>query len=411
MRFRLLEEKGNFIAPFFITLFVFSVPISPSLKSIFLVLSLISILFTPFYRQHLFTAFNTIWGRAALVMFLYVALASLWSEAPVSMRLNMIEKYLKLLYLPLFAVAFIIPKTRKWAFNAYFAAILLTCLVSFLKQMHVIAPKDALHMGQVFYNHIATGFMVALAVYWAGVLYFENPESKWERIYYLLVILVGSYQVFFLNWGRTGYFIYGILMIAFLLQKLVLKKALIGVALFGVALSMVYMLSPLMQARTQLLVSDIKLLHQNEKNTSLGLRSQFHDYARSLFEKSPITGIGTGAFKYQYSKDQPIVAWGPKLNEPHSQYWLTLAEQGLIGIVLLIVFLTTLLVTAFNLKETKPILLGILIAFVFGSLTDSILCYSPMGTLLILFSALSLGGLVERKSACKLAAYNAPLQA
>ncbi len=70
----------------------------------------------------------------------------------------------------------------------------------------------------------------------------------------------------------------------------------------------------------------------------MGFRIQFHDYARSLFVKNPLLGVGTGGFKYNFIKDNPIPAWGPLLNEPHSQYWMTLSEQGLMGMLFLWAF-------------------------------------------------------------------------
>ncbi len=76
---------------------------------------------------------------------------------------------------------------------------------------------------------------------------------------------------------------------------------------------------------------------------------------------------------------------------------MTLTEQGLIGMGFLLLFLGSLLRQVVFLKETKALLLGILIAFCVASLTDSILCYSPIGYLLIVFSALCFGELLEQQ--------------
>ena len=65
-------------------------------------------------------------------------------------------------------------------------------------------------------------------------------------------------------------------------------------------------------------------------------RVQFHNYAKSLFATHPVIGIGTGGFKYSFSKDNPVPAWGKELTDPHSQYWLTLSEQGIIGLLFLL---------------------------------------------------------------------------
>lgn len=384
------KENTIWIAPFFIILYVFFIPLSSSLKSIAAVLGIIAVVLTPYYRKQLPVVFNTLWARAALLLFTYIVVASLWSDAPYSMRLSMIEKYSKLIYLPIFTLGFINPKTRKLAFIGYFAIMLVTCLFSLLKQQGLIALNNVVDSGEVFHNHIATGFMVALAVYFAAVLSFNKHISPWLRAYYALMIVCGTYQIFFLNTGRTGYVVYGLLMSLLIMQKCSFKKAIIGFMLLFSSIGVIYMLSPVMQVRTSSLISDIKFLQQHEENTSLGFRVQFHDYARSLFNQHPLIGMGTGSFKYRFSQDQPIPSWDKKLNDPHSQYWLVLAEQGLIGITLLFIFIGTLFLTAFQLdRDTRPIILGILIAFCFGSITDSILCYSTIGSLLIVFSALS----------------------
>lgn len=394
----LSEEKSILIAPFFIVLFLLFVPISPSIKSVMLCLSAAAIMFTPQYRKHLLSAYNTPWGWAGIAFFLYVVLASVWSEAPFLMRLSVIDKYSKLIYLPLLAVGFVHPTTRKWAFNAYFAAMLITCSISLLKQYHLIT-YNAIDPGEVFYNHIVTGYMVALAVYFAGILLFKANINKWQRAYYILMIVFGSYQVFFLNTGRTGYVIYGLLMSLLLVQKLSFKKAVVGIILLSGSIGAAYLLSPVMQDRTASLISDIKFLQKHEENTSLGFRVQFHEYAKNLFAQHPIIGIGTGGFKYRFSQELPIPTWGNELNDPHSQYWLTLVENGLIGIVLFVLFLASLLYMTIQLKESRPILLGMLVSFVMGSFSDSIFCYSTAGTLLIIFSALCFGEIIE-KSIC-----------
>jgi O-antigen ligase len=392
------EEKSNLIAPISIILLIFCIPLSPSLKSIMLVLSLAALLLTPYYRRHLFDSFNTLWGRMILAFFSFILIASLWSKAPFLMRFIVISKYFKLIYLPIFAVGFINSKTRRWAFNSYFGIMLITCFFSFLKQKgywYLHNPQDT---GEVFHNHISTGYMVALAVYFAGILSFESQISKGQRAYYLLMVAVGSYQMFFLNTGRTGYATYALLITLLFIQKLPFKKALIGILLFCGSIGLIYTMSPLMQARTAALISDIKFLKQHEENTSLGFRVQFHNYARSLFERQPIFGLGTGSFKYHFSIDQPIPSWDNRLHDPHSQYWLILAEQGIVGLIFLFVLMGTLFITALKLnQETRPILVGILISFGIVCFTDSVLCYSTAGMLLILFCALGFGELLEER--------------
>jgi O-antigen ligase len=393
VRVAVIRGKGIWLAPMFFVLFIFFLPISHSIKSIFLVCSIASILFTPDYNQHLFYAFNTLWGRATLGLFVFILIACLWSQAPFSMRWMVVGKYLKVLYLPILAVGFIHPRIRNLSVNAYLAAMLLTCIISILKAQGVFLVGDP---GEIFYNRIITGFMVAFGSYLAGLLAFQS--KGWLRFSYLLLVLLTSYQVLFINTGRTGYIIYFILMALLVLQKISFKKAITGICLLcGLMLSSYYV-SPTMQDRVNDLLHDIKLNQHATENSSLGYRIQFHQYAKSLFEMHPVIGIGTGGFKYRFSQDNPVPAWGKELTDPHSQYWLTLSEQGIIGLLFLLFFLWSLFITSFQLTETRPILLGILAAFSLSALADTILCYSAVGFILVVMSALSLGELVEKKA-------------
>ncbi|HDS3859002.1 TPA: O-antigen ligase family protein [Legionella pneumophila] len=392
MRLTIMDTKGILLAPFFFISFMFFIPISPTIKSICFICSLIAVLITPQYRKHIVYAYNTLWGRAAFCLFLFVVIASLWSPAPYSMQWMVIGKYCKLIYLPILATGFINPKVRNWSINSYLAAIFITCVISILKAKNIIASEDP---GEVFYNHIITGFMVALAAYLAGLLAFQS--SGWLRLIYIFMILLTSYQVLFINTGRTGYLVYFILMLLLLIQKLNFKQALAGIVLFSGIIAFAYHHSPVMQTRIYDLIQDIKLLKQHNKNTSIGYRMQFHHYAKQLMLKHPFIGIGTGGFKYSYSQDVPVPSWGKELTDPHSQYWMTLAEQGLIGLVLLIIFLASLFITSFQLTSSRPILLGVLFSFCIGSISDTILCYSTAGYLLVVMSALCFGELIEKR--------------
>ncbi|HAT9116975.1 TPA: O-antigen biosynthesis protein, partial [Legionella pneumophila subsp. pneumophila] len=96
MRLTIMDTKGILLAPFFFISFMFFIPISPTIKSICFICSLIAVLITPQYRKHIVYAYNTLWGRAAFCLFLFVVIASLWSPAPYSMQWMVIGKYCKL---------------------------------------------------------------------------------------------------------------------------------------------------------------------------------------------------------------------------------------------------------------------------------------------------------------------------
>lgn len=390
-----LQEKGVLLAQISCVLFAFFLPISPTLKSIFLVCSVLLLIVTCDYKKQLRYTFNTFWGRSALALVTFILIACLWSQAPSDLQWSVVGKYAKVLYLPILVLGFIDPRTRKWTINSYLAVIFITCLLSVLKAKGVLSIGNSDFQGEVFYNHIVTGFLVAFGSYLAGIYAYQHQGRL--RFTYLLTLLFFSYQIIFINTGRTGYLLYFILMILLFVQIFSLKKALLVTLFFCALFILGYSQSNMMQIRVHNLVEDVKLLKQNKENTSLGFRIQFHNYAQSLFLTHPLGGIGTGGFKYNFSQNNPIPAWGQELTDPHSQYWLTLCEQGVIGLSLLLLFLSSLWITSFKLDETRPILLGILTAFCVGAFSDTILCYSIVGYLLVLMSALCFGELLQKK--------------
>ncbi len=400
------QKQGRILTPALLVLFVFFIPISPSLKSIFFALALASILFNPFYRNQLSYAFNTYWAKSALLFLAWAALACLWSPAPLALKMTILSKYSKLFYLPLLAVGFIDRKTRFWSIQAYLLAMVFTCIVALLKVNGLVDINDPADPGALFYHHIMTGFMMSIACYGAA-LYACQFKGR-VRALYLFIVMLTSYQILFLNTGRTGYVIYLLLIAVFLVQKLPLKKAFISGVVCLVFLFFAYQISPTLQQGVSGIVHDVQLLQQNQEYTSVGFRLLFHDYARAMWTAHPVQGIGTGGFQYTIMEAKPafLKFWGPVLTDPHSQYWMTLAEQGLVGLVLLFGFLGSLFYAAFHLKENKAFLVGIIITFCVGSLSDSILCYSAIGYLLMVMSSLCFGEFVERHAL--LARFSAP---
>jgi O-antigen ligase len=145
-------------------------------------------------------------------------------------------------------------------------------------------------------------------------------------------------------------------------------------------------------------VADWNHYQQGEKETSVGMRLVFHGYAKSMFLSSPWIGYGTGGFSHFYQQINTAQAYS-NIKEPHSQYWLIASEFGILGLITLVYFFTSLVISAFSLHEMKPVMLGLLACFFISNLSDSQLLHSDIGYLFIVFSALCLGELIENHQA------------
>ena len=373
----------------FLAASLLALPLSSSAKSILVVISLGLIVFSPTYRRDLLQTLSEPWCQAALFLFCVAVIATAWSPAGLSAKGMVVEKYSKLLYLPVLAVGFRDAAARRLGLHGFLLAMLITFVASALMYAGVYSMPD-MEAGGIFRNHIMTGYMMAFAAYLSALLFYQQRGRV--RILYALLTALFSFHVLFINNGRIGYVVYLLLMVLLMLQLFSWRQAVVGIFFGSVMVVTMYFLSPVMQVEVNRVVTDCKQYINNEdKDTSIGYRLQFHDYAYSLFKRHPWLGNGTASFGHLYHVEDPIPSRGPKLTEPHSQYWLVASELGVLGCFALALFFGTLFISSWRLKTLRPIALAVLLPFLAGNLSDSLLFYSGTGYFFILFMALCLG--------------------
>lgn len=378
--------RFNWVA-IFLTATFFTLPISSTGKSICAVSAIIAILLDPANRQRLSHIAEQAWCRYAVMLFVFALVACFWSPASFSERFLVLEKYSKLLYLPILVAGFSNKKLKNYCLHAFLAATLLTCCIAILKFYGLLGhfPIDP---ENVFRNHIITGFMVGYSCYLSLYLFSERKNDK-SAYAYLLMAFIYTWHVLLVNGGRTGYVVYFLLMGLLVIQLFSWKQALIGLLMLSAACGLAYQQSSAIHERVDGIKTQLQAYQNNQKDSSIGFRFQFHDFAHQLFLNHPILGNGTASFTYSFRTQNPVPGWGHPLLEPHSQYWLTAAEFGLVGILLLGLFFISLLRSIWR-SPNRLIGLGIMIPFLLGCLSDSLLFYSGSGYFFLLFVAMSL---------------------
>lgn len=367
---------------------VFFIPISPTLKSIFLILSVIGIILTKHTLSEIKQLASSQWCKSIFIFFLIVLLEVIWSEAPLATRLIILEKYAKLLCLPILTLGFRTPMMRQLSLYVFLMAMVVTCFISILKA-HGLIVFHGPDPGEVFHNHIVTGFMTAFAAYLSGL--FIIQQSGIKRILFFSLFLFFSYQLLFINTGRTGYILYLALMCLLLINHCSWKLALTAILLFSVCFGFIGYQSPVVSKGLLQIKQDVDEFTHGHKSSSVGYRIMFHQYAKSLFLSSPWIGHGAGSFSNSFERDNPVPSWtSSRLLDPHSQYWLVAAEFGAVGLVLLLAVFFNLFSASLKMKDMKPVMQGLLLAFLLGNLTDSLLLYSVVGYLFVILCAVCL---------------------
>ena len=380
---------------FFLILTVFIIPLSHSLKSIFLNLAILAILAQPDMRARLREVLGKPWCQATLIFFALVLLNCLQGDADWHGKLSYIHKYFKLLYLPILAIAFQDRRMRSMAIHVFLLAMLITLLLSLMKVMGWVMINQPDDPGAIFLNHIDTGYFMAFSAYVSAMYALES--RRWSRIAYGALAILFSYHTLFLNTGRTGYFVFVILLALFVLKCITLRKIPVFLLLFLPVLFFAGSQSVTLKQRIHHAVQDAQDYSSGNKNTSLGYRLQFSRYSEILFLARPILGWGTAGFAHQFHQDQPIPAWGKDLSDPHNQYWLVMVDYGIIGLVLLLYFFFTMAYACRNSKELLPMMTGLFISFFAANFADSFLLLSGTGYFFIMFAAMGLGASLAGK--------------
>lgn len=371
---------------------LFFIPLSSTLKSIALVASIVLLLTLKINKHSVRYIFQQPWVWFIGALFFFAVVSCFWSPAPWPEQVFVVEKYSKLLWLPLLMLGFTDPKTREIGLHVFIASMLFTALVAFaiaLGWVHSILPS-----GSVFRNHIITGHMMSFASYLVGYLATKNPQRRWI---YLGLFVIFSYEVLFISQGRTGYVIYFVLMALLMLQifkKWHLLVAIGTLCLFG---AFTYHYSSVMQERVDWIYRDVHGIQHGHKDSSLGFRYQFQKFAYSLFKERPLLGNGSGALTYYFDERQPIPAWGKQLREPHNQYWLIAAEYGVVGVAIFVSLLLSLGLACMRLKHMRPVGIALLVPFIIGNCSDSLLFYSGCGYFFLTLMALCLGEGMTKK--------------
>jgi len=373
--------------PMLLAATVFAVPLSSSLKSILMPLALFSIVITPSYRRDLSATLYRPWCQAALLLFFMALIACMWSPATFNEKILVIGKYSKLLYLPILVVGFREPIARRLGTFAFLASMGIICVLSMMKAIGLLHFSGA-DPDMVFRNHIMLGHMMAFAAYLSAL--FLMRYCGWPRLFYTTLFTLFSYQLFFINSGRTGYVIYLMLMGLLAVQVLPWRKAVIAGLLGGVVVALSYVNSHVMHQRVDEAWSNWRHYQQN-KDTPIGQRMQFHEFAKNLYQHHPWLGNGTASFTYSFRVQKPVASWEETLLEPHSQYWLVASEFGSLGVLLLLFFFGSLLWASFRLESMRPIAIALMLPFMLGNLSDSLLFYSGSGYFFLLLMALCLG--------------------
>lgn len=373
-----------------VVLFFIGMPLGTTIQGIGAGLTIFAVLADAQHHSRLWCFLSSSWMKA-IIIFLFLCLCSaLWTQGNYADWLYSLKKYLKLLFLPLLAAVMYAPRYRYAAWSAFglgIAVIILFLAVNYTGWLRIGSGLQ----GAVFRNYIMNGHMLAFMAFASLWYAHTKAHTRAQCLTALTMSFSCVFSLLYLNQGRTGYVALFLMMGLYALFVLPGRFRYIGLILSALMVACLIAFVPKIHQGFYSVYQHLCDFTNGSPNTSEGFRLQFQRYAMTLWLRHPVLGNGLGSFYTLFAQDDPVPAWTGGLREPHSQYFLILTELGVLGLISVFSIFFMLLRALFADTNTRWLCLALLILFVAGNLSDSLLFYSGSGYFFLGFLGLLLG--------------------
>lgn len=312
-----------------VTLFV--IPLSTGATSILYVVTLVFILLSGRWQERFHQIASNPAALSFFGLFVIFVLGTFYSAGSWYDISRQLVRYNWLLLAPLLIPLFISEKWKRLAINAFLFAMIITLLFSYAKYFDWITFGRS-HVS-IFKSRIIQNFLMAFATF---ILFYRWKNHQPYRWIYAITIIFMSINVIFMSEGRSGYLVYGALLIyscAYFYSWKGLLYALIG---FSVMLGLAYNFSNSFHSRINQAFVDVHQYDKGQVRTSLGYRMTWIKNGVTLIEKKPLIGYGTGSIKVAYGRlPQKVVDETGIITNMGNEYFNFLVQFGFVGLVYL----------------------------------------------------------------------------
>ena len=276
--------------------------------------------------------------RAALLVLAVLALAMLWADAPLALRLKYWWDWRTLLLLIVGLALFDDDAARRRALLALVAAALLIAGWSFWAWWRGISPAGADHglPGIVARNSTTQGMAFATTCFLALVLAFgDRGIDRRLRLPLLAAAALLAFNLAFVTSSRSGHLVLLILLAGAGVQLLAGWRRVVAIASLPVVAAIAFASSPMLQSRFEAMVRELRAPLASEQMSGMGIRVVMWDVSTRMAVERPLLGYGTGGFPAAYEgaiQRSGYRGWAatPTI-DPHNQYLLVQLQAGVFG--------------------------------------------------------------------------------
>jgi O-antigen ligase len=341
-------------------------------------------------------------GGAPLILVALAALGMLWANGGMSLRLDGLGGFLKLLFIPFLLAQFRASPRGWWVIFGFFGASLALLVLSWGLALIPGLPWRGKMVGVPVKDYIAQSGIFALCAF----ALLDCAVQAWRRRQPPLALTfafgAASFvaNIAFVETGRTTLVTIAALVPIFGFRQFGWRGMAVAGIVGCVLAGAVGLSSPYLRERVTRVVEEVDLYRTQHQETSSGQRLEYWRHSIEAIARAPILGNGTGSIPEQLastvSRETGVASFGTV--NPHNEILVVAIQLGLIGTIALLVMWIAHLLLFRGDGLISWIGLVAVVQNIVGSLFNSHLGDFTQGWLYV-FAVGALGGMALRQAA------------
>ena len=370
-------------------------------------IALASFILFALLSQKLFKNFSQIMQsrivQTALVIFIYLTLSVMWSEADATVAWQWVSKYKKLLLIPLALPFFCEFEHKLFFLKGLFVSLLMGLSVSYLNFFGLLNVGDCPTAGCSTHSYITLSMLNCLLLVIACVFFIQIKTLR-TKLFLLTVATAAAVNIALILPSRTGQLMLVVLIVYLSIAFWKVSKfgghskkqlfLLCFLALGGLLFSSVFLSqnSRLGDSLQKVSMHKQESFTSTDSAASVDVRFEFYRKTLGLISEKPLLGWGAGGHEPELKR---LSEQGVTANErfifanPHNEYLTWAVQTGLLGLACFLFWLFTVWRHAFKIEDPahKLIMLGWLLIFTLGNFLNSFLLDFSEGYMTVLLIA------------------------
>ena len=368
-----IAEKSLLICRCLAIIAAIAAPISTAVTSVACVAMLMTWLASGQVWQSLKTSVQQPTGKILLLFFAWLIISSLYADTAWADRAGTLSSWKKLLYTFILLGVFYQTQWKTRFIYGYLIAMSIAAVIAIPLWLLNIEVRPGRDVAIFMTNHSSQSLAFVVAVL-CCIFLFKESHSPQKKSLLIGLIVLFTFNIFFISASRSGYLALPVAAVFLVISLYGYKKLshILGITL--AALLLVALTSSTLQQRIKLGLEENKNSQSSVSVTSIGIRDIFRQNTLELIKQKPLLGYGTSSFEAVYSAyvATKYQDWrGESSSDPHNQYLFVWLENGLVGLLLFLVYIFTAIRQGVAQRSYGAIAASVFVVFATTSLFNS----------------------------------------